>query len=366
MKLLVIPTTDWVGHPVPNRLNFIFDRLADRHEIDVCHFRIFPEKLMDTDCNLIAMDTSSMDSVKRYYIRGMHSHLKKIRAITPNYDAVIASNILPTFGASLQSTPLIIDYLDLFPQSAAAYFFPPFDTIVRNITSFIDSSNLHRCNGIITTSNRFRTHLSKKYDKPIHVVPNGVDTTLLKPTNAGDIKKNLGSPVIGYVGSLENWIDLEWVIRNFSHITEQYPNASLLIVGPGLHTTYGDKIKKMAKGINVRFTGRVPYEQLSHYISAMDVGLNPRKPLMMNTLTMGSKVLNYLACGVPVLSTNMPEVETLFGPNEGVFGYQNIDEFVIGLSQALNRSVDPDVVKDYDWDKIADKYEDAIIEIIGK
>ena len=28
MKVLVIPTTDWIRHPVPNRLNFIFDILA--------------------------------------------------------------------------------------------------------------------------------------------------------------------------------------------------------------------------------------------------------------------------------------------------------------------------------------------------
>ncbi len=365
MRLLVIPTTDWLGHPVPNRLNFIFDRLADRHEIDVCHFRIFPEKLMDTKCDLIQMDPSSKHSVKRYYIRGIYRHLKQIRDIAPNYDAVVASNLLPTFGASLQETPLIIDYLDLFPQSAAAYFSPPLDTLVQSITSLIDSCNLHSSSGIITTSNRFKNHLLKKYDKPVYVVPNGVNTWLLKPTISVD-EPILGSPVIGYVGSLENWIDLEWVIRNFSHVTDLYPNASLLIVGPGLHTTYGEKIRKMSVSDNIHFTGRIPYVKLSQYISAMDVGLNPRKPLMMNRLTVGSKVLNYLACGVPVLSTNMPEVENLFGPEDGLFTYRDIDEFLSALPKALNTSVDPGVVKDFDWDRIAELYEDALIDILGK
>ena len=38
MKILVIPTTDWIRHPVPNRLNFIFDTLAEEHDVYVLHF----------------------------------------------------------------------------------------------------------------------------------------------------------------------------------------------------------------------------------------------------------------------------------------------------------------------------------------
>ena len=38
MKILVIPTTDWIRHPVPNRLNFIFDILAEEHDVYVLHF----------------------------------------------------------------------------------------------------------------------------------------------------------------------------------------------------------------------------------------------------------------------------------------------------------------------------------------
>jgi len=38
MRILVIPTTDWIRHPVPNRLNFIFDILAEEHDVYVLHF----------------------------------------------------------------------------------------------------------------------------------------------------------------------------------------------------------------------------------------------------------------------------------------------------------------------------------------
>ncbi|MFO8109181.1 MAG: glycosyltransferase [Thermoplasmata archaeon] len=364
MKFLVIPTTDWIGHPVPNRLNFIFDRLADAHEIDVCHFRIFSKKLMDTKCNLLPMDPTSMHSVDRYYLSSMYRHLSKIRDIAPEYDTVIASNLIPTFGASLQETPFIIDYLDLFPESAAAYFSPPVDSLIKGVTSIIDNVNLQRSLGIITTSERFKVHLTERYRKPIYVVPNGVDTSLIRPTDG--IKEDLGYPVIGYVGSLEKWIDLEWIIDNLPKILKRYPDASLLVVGPGLHTSYGEKIKKMAARYpdRIHFTGRVDYHKISSYISSMDVGLNPRKPMLMNKLTMGSKVLNYLACGVPVLSTNMPEMDRRFGPEKGVFSYGSIDEFLGNMTRALKFKVDPSWVKDYDWDSIAVRYEGAIKSIL--
>lgn len=364
MRLLVIPTTDWIGHPVPNRLNFIFDRLADEHEIDVCHFRIFPRPLMETRCNLIPMDPSSMHSVDRYYLSGMKRHLTKIRDISNGYDCVVAANLLPTFGASLQDTPMIVDYLDLFPQSAAAYFPSPLNISVEKITSLIDRTNLHRSTGIITTSASFRDRLSARYHKPIFVVPNGVDTELIRQKKG--LEDDLGYPVIGYVGSLESWIDLERIIRLFPRIVEIYPDAYMLVVGPELHTAYGKKIRKMASRYPNRiiFTGRVDYQDLPRYISSMDVGLNPRKNMLMNTLTMGSKVLNYLACGVPVLSTNMPEMENEFGPENGVFSYHCDNEFLSALPKALDTRVDPDIIKGYDWDSIAQLYERAIKDIL--
>lgn len=78
MRILVIPTTDWLGHPVPNRLNFIFDRLSKKHEVDVCEFKIFSKPIRGTNCNLIKMDrdTDRRRNVKQYYLRRSLSHWK--------------------------------------------------------------------------------------------------------------------------------------------------------------------------------------------------------------------------------------------------------------------------------------------------
>lgn len=370
MRLLVIPTTDWVGHPVPNRLNFIFDRLAARHEIDVCHFKIFDEKRRETECNLIEMESEERQEIGSYYLKNFREHASKISEISENYDAIVSANILPSSIASLQETPVIIDYLDHLPQSAASYYKRPLSRIAKEVVKGLTLFNIKKAEGLITPTTRFKEHLESKTDNSIKVVPNGLDLEKIGPSDPSEIKEeySLGNPVLGYVGSLEGWIDLEGIIELMPAIKKRYPEASLLIVGPSLHTDYSEYLRGLSKAVgaeeDIVFTGRVDYEDLSPYISAMDVGLNPRKPLKMNTLTMGSKILTYLACGVPVLSKNMPEPEEKL-KGKGVHSYGNEREFLGELAECLTESINPAVVSRYDWKRLAKRYEKAMFELLG-
>ncbi len=370
LRILVIPTTDWIGHPVPNRLNFIFDNLSKRHTIDVCHFKMFDEEKRDTECNLINMGCESNIDVGTYYLTNFRKYSKRLRDISKDYDVLISSNIIPSFMANLQDTAVIVDYLDHFPQSASSYYERPLDELARKIADFFTSFNLKSAYGIITPTHRFKNYLEEKVGNDIiKVVPNGLDTEKIKFVDPSDIweKYDLSRPVLGYVGSIEGWIDLESVIELMPSIKKRYPNAKLLVVGPDLHTDYLDFLKELTEELGLKedviFTGGVGYEELSPYISAMDVGLNPRKPWKMNSMTMGSKVLTYLACGVPVLSKNMPEAEERF-TGKGVYRYTDSSEFLGKLAECLSESVYPQVIQEYDWKIISRKYEKAIFELI--
>ena len=111
----------------------------------------------------------------------------------------------------------------------------------------------------------------------------------------------------------------------------------LLVVGPGLFTDYGDGIKKMAEELGVMdrivFTGAVKYADLSRYISAMDIGLNPLKMMKKNEYAAGGKVFNYLACGRPVLSSRMISLERLLG--DEIYYYDDVESFIIAGKERL-------------------------------
>ncbi len=371
MRIMVIPTTDWTGHPVPNRLNFIFDNLAKKHRVDVCHFKFYKEKRRGTSCNLIPMDKEVKKGIKNYYLHNIFTHGKKISDNIDRYDIIVSANLIPSYFANFGDTPIIFDYLDHLPGSASVYYPKPLDRLARYTADRISVHNLKKADGIITPTNTFKRFLEDKTESPIVVIPNGVDLDKIKPMDPKMVEKRygLGHPVLGYVGSLERWVDLESIIELFPDIKRRYKNAKLLIIGPGLHTDYAERLKSMVREMklsdDVIFTGRIPYDDLPEYISALDIGLNPRKDLLMNRMTMGSKILTYLACGVPVLSTNMPEVEKQFGPKKGVFRYENEEEFLGELHKAICKRVKPEVVEDYGWKKISRRYEKVLLEFIS-
>jgi glycosyltransferase involved in cell wall biosynthesis len=196
--------------------------------------------------------------------------------------------------------------------------------------------------------------------RDVTVIPNGVDTGVLRPMPSDEAKRNLGlkGPVLGYVGSLEHWVDLETVVQGLP----QLKDVTLLVVGPGLFTDYGDTIKKMATDLGVTerivFTGAVKYSELSRYISAMDIGLNPLKMMKKNEYAAGGKVFNYLACGRPVLSSRMISLERLLG--DKIYYYDDVESFVEITNQILGvdrrQKALRALAEEYDWKTIAQRY----------
>ena len=370
MNILVIPTTDWIRHPVPNRLNFIFDILAERHAVHVLHFplgKFRNNNPRDTSCTLIESGRKFVDDPSLFYILSSPFHLLDIRRIVKekDIDVILSANILPSFFANFSGAPVVFDYLDHLGESASVYY-PDSVTggIIQKFTAIVTRFNVRRAQEVITVSSEFERYLGLLGVDRVTVIPNGVDTTILTPMSRDEAKARLNleeRTVIGYIGSLEYWVDLEAVIEALPEL-----DVTLLIVGPGLFTDYGERLQEIAASLGVSdqviFTGAVPFDELSLYISAMDVGLNPLKHMEKNELTIGGKVFNYLSCSVPVLSSRMRALENFF--DDGIWFYDDQDSFISQVKSILSHPVDGaafrSIARQYDWTVLADRYEEVL------
>ncbi|MDD1718106.1 MAG: glycosyltransferase [Methanoregulaceae archaeon] len=366
MKICVIPTTDWTRHPVPNRLNFIFDILSARHEVYVLHFRIGKfsgNPSRPTTCTLVETGDREIRDPALYYIKNAFSHRKTLRNLVGNegIEVILSANIIPSWFANGTRVPVVFDYLDHLEESASVYYpGSPIAPLIRWGVRRITRHNLRSAVSVITVTDEFRQYLEGVGVRNVEVIPNGVDTGLLVPGDKESAKASLGltGPVIGYVGSLEYWVDLETVIAAMPRI----PGVTLLVVGPGLFTDYSDRIRGLARDLGVadriRFAGTVPYADLPLYIAAMDIGLNPLKRMEKNELTAGGKIFNYLSCGRPVLSSRMPPLQKMLG--DALAYYDDAESFADQVSRILTNPRDPAffrrIAEQYDWKKIADRY----------
>lgn len=374
MKILVIPTTDWIRHPVPNRLNFIFDILAERHEVYVLHFRLKRFKDLgarETRCTLVDAGWLETEDPSLYYLLNSAAHFLRLRQIVKDrgIDVILSANILPSFLANFAGAPVVFDYLDHLEESASIYYPGSlFGQLVKFGVGKMTRYNLTHAQSVITVTEELKEYLKGIGVKDVDVVPNGVDTRLLRPLPSEEAKAALGlrGKVLGYVGSLEHWVDLETVVEALPRL-----DATLLVVGPGLFTDYGDLIRDLARKMGVEnrviFTGAVKYGDLGRYISAMDIGLNPLKMMKKNEYAAGGKVFNYLACGRPVLSSRMVSLEKLLG--DQIYYYDDVESFLRQVGHILgsqeNEVTLRSIAERYEWRNITTIYEGILRKAAG-
>jgi glycosyltransferase involved in cell wall biosynthesis len=170
---------------------------------------------------------------------------------------------------------------------------------------------------------------SKKHLNPNTVlIRHGVDydhfrKTLDPKTEIPTDIASLPRPIIGYFGLIaSDWIDLPLVIR----VAERFPEASLVMLGK---TTMD--ISPLQRFRNIYLLGRKSYSDLPAYAKAFDVAIIP---FPINEATLNSnplKMREYLAAGLPVVSTAIPEVEAVGQCRIG----RDADGFVRELESAM-------------------------------
>lgn len=112
----------------------------------------------------------------------------------------------------------------------------------------------------------------------------------------------LPRPVLGFFGLVADWLDLDLMAR----VADRFQHGSLVVLGKV--TT---DVSPLSGRPNVHFVGRVPYAELPAACKGFDVALIPFR---INELTLNSnplKAREYLAAGLPVVSTALPEVEAI-------------------------------------------------------
>jgi glycosyltransferase involved in cell wall biosynthesis len=122
--------------------------------------------------------------------------------------------------------------------------------------------------------------------------------------------------VILYMGSFFYFSGLPDAIRVLS---ESVSKVKLVLVGGGEQEI---ELHELARGLGVVdkviFTGMIPYSDLPDLLSAADVAINPMEKILVSDSALPNKVLQYMACGVPVASTSLKGLMSTFGQDSGI------------------------------------------------
>jgi glycosyltransferase involved in cell wall biosynthesis len=190
--------------------------------------------------------------------------------------------------------------------------------------------------------------------KNLVLIPNGVDTEYFCPAQRRD--SGDGAPLILFVGFMgaESAVSMREFCRNlFPAIRERVPGVQLKIVG----RTPSKGIRRLAEDPQVQVAGYVP--DLKECYQRATVSIAPMKFVT----GMQNKILEAMACGVPVVSTSMANEGIGAAPGEEILVADRDGEFADAVCSLL---VDPGkrgrmsekarrfVLRNFRWERVAE------------
>ncbi len=185
---------------------------------------------------------------------------------------------------------------------------------------FLESFNFKLASAVIVVAAGIKNYLVQIYDinsNKITVIPNGVNTKFLTPLPVVESRVKIGlderAVYVGYIGSLHVWQGLRFIAEAARLVCAQRPNVKFLIVGDGDEAGYlSSFIKDAGLEQKIELRPAVSHELVPTYINALDICLSyPTK--FRSGATSPFKVYEYLACGKPVVSSDIAGMREEFG-----------------------------------------------------
>lgn len=387
MNILISSLVDLKKSSHNSRLHQFIRYLSKRHEITIISINDFWKVKCDSKSECYLSDFNDIfERVNYVYISNnkispvlqeIMSPLKKNYIgdmLKDNeydlhfcYNSLALGNIISRKSNS-NNINTIYDIADDLPEMARTS--PQIPRLIRPISGLasrlILNDNIKLADKITYTTESLRSSYNLPMDKSIYI-PNGVDTELFRNCPSDNLKSNLGIEdyfVIGHVGVLREWLDFKPLFKAIK-ILSKSQKIKLLLVGGGVGY---DETVRLIKEYNILedsiLTGTIPYSKVPKYISCMDACIVPFKLDKVSQNSLPLKLLEYMSCEKPIISTRVNNVVNNFG--SFVFFASSYLEYMDKINELISderlRSHHGSIgrklaVDKYEWSKIVSKLE---------
>lgn len=218
------------------------------------------------------------------------------------------SNDLDTLPANylvskLKGIKLVYDSHEYFTEVPELVNRPKIQKIWQNIERWI----FPKLKNVVTVSPQIANEYKAKYGIDITVIRN-LPIKLKEYYEVKDIKIQ-NSKLIIYQG----WVNINRGLEPLIEAMQHIKNAHLYIIGDG---DIFDKIVQQILDLNLQdkitLLGKIPFEFLPHYTHQADLGVSLEGNVGLNyKYALPNKLFDYINAGVPVLTSNLPEMEAV-------------------------------------------------------
>lgn len=164
----------------------------------------------------------------------------------------------------------------------------------------------------------------------IHCFPSSIDTGHFGAARAGatdpDDQASIARPRLGFFGVIDERMDLDLVAR----VADLRPDWQLMMIGPVVKIDPAS----LPQRANVHWLGGRKYEELPAYLANWDIGFMPFAINESTRFISPTKTPEFLAAGLPVVSTAITDVVTPYG-DEGLVEIADTAEATVSAVERL-------------------------------
>jgi D-inositol-3-phosphate glycosyltransferase len=233
-----------------------------------------------------------------------------------------------------------------------------------------EKETMHDCKRIIVATEKEKQDLVRYYNaqpEKVGVVPCGVNMELFQPVDKAVAKQKLGlgaEKILLFVGRIDPLKGIDKLIKTIPLLKNQ-GSLKLVVVGGDENSRLElEGLKKLAASLNIvdsiDFRGLVKQDQLPYFYSAADVCVVPSY-----YESFGLVPLESLACGTPVVATDVGDLKNIIKPGETgcIVADNSPEKLADGIASILNKpSPDRELnltirasVSKWAWANIAEK-----------
>ena len=247
----------------------------------------------------------------------------------PNF-LVFASLIPRLFGAKI-----VLDMHDVMPELYTNLFNIRGGSLLQKALYIEEKISARFCHELITVNAYIEELLSTRIGKPFHIVYNTPDPNALQVTERRNHEE--AEFLLFHHGNIQKRYGLERVIPVLKQLNEESGDYKLEVHGLG---PYYDDIKAQVKEADLEqhasLNGRFTPESIGEHIARADVGLVPNYADEFADILLPVKLLEYVACRVPVITARMKAVEQCF--DESMVYYFDTEEDMANLIKHIRNN----------------------------
>jgi glycosyltransferase involved in cell wall biosynthesis len=235
---------------------------------------------------------------------------------------------------------VIFDQHDLVPELYLSRFGRGKDLLYR-VVKALERLTYRTSDVVIATNESYRNvalDRGRKAPGDVFVVRSAPDLSRFAGGVADPALKRGRRHLLCYLGVMGPQDGVDYALRSLAALREIRPDDwHAAFVGAG---DCFDDMRALARRLglddHVTFTGRIPDEELLRYLATADVALSPDPYNPLNDLSTMNKVMEYMACGLPIVSFELREARVSAGDAARYAPCNDTDAFAAATSALLD------------------------------